>query len=164
MLTGCAFWGASKEIGTEIPIDAPAFPMTAPWTDGAPIPATYTCDGEEVSPELHFPSFPAKTTHLAVLMEDPDAPAGTWVHWLWWDSPAGDVKRDSEPGISGKNSWGRIGYGGPCPPSGGHRYFLHAYALSGPLGLPAGSDKAAFAAAVQEKAVGYASVMGTYER
>ncbi len=164
LLSGCGVWADPKEVATGVPVDAPTFPMVAPWQDGAVIPDRFTCDGEEHSPSLSFPELPAGTTHLALIMDDPDAPRGTWVHWLWWDGPAQDVEADTEPGISGKNSWGRIGYGGPCPPAGGHRYFIHVYALRAPLGLSAGSDRDAFAAALTGKVLGHGVVAGTYAR
>ncbi len=164
LLAGCALWGGTKETATGVPVDAPSMTVTAPWPDGATIPDTYTCDGDELSPPVSLPSLPTGTTHLALLMDDPDAPRGTWVHWLWWDGPAGDIDADTEPGTSGKNSWGKLGYGGPCPPAGSHRYFIHAYALSAPLGLPAGSDRDAFAAALPGKVLGHGVVTGTYAR
>ncbi len=162
--TTSALWGSKEEVQTGIPVDAPPFTVIAPWQEGRPIPHRFTCDGDDVNPPLEFPDLPARTTHLALLMDDPDAPDGPWIHWLWWDEPAGDIAADSEPGISGKNSWGRIGYGGPCPPIGGHRYYIHVYALSAPLGLPAGSDRAAFAAALKGKVTGHGAVMGKYAR
>lgn len=164
LLAHSALWGSKEEVVTGVPVDAPAFRVVAPWENGKPIPHRFTCDGEDVNPPLEFPDLPPQTKHLAVLMEDPDASDGPWVHWLWWDGAPEEVAVASEPGISGKNSWGRIGYGGPCPPVGSHRYFFHVYALSAPLGLPAGSDRHAFAAALKGKAIGHGTVMGKYAR
>lgn len=103
------------------------------------IPAKYTCDGERINPPLSISGVPAEAKSLALIMDDPDAPSGTWVHWIVWNLPAGRqvfrLEEGSNPGgVSGKNSWGKTGYGAPCPPSGTHRYFFKLYAIDGVLG------------------------------
>jgi Raf kinase inhibitor-like YbhB/YbcL family protein len=135
-----------------------------------PIPTRFSCDAEDVSPPLRFTSVPAEAKTLAWIMDDPDAPAGTWVHWLVWDVPATtrDIDDDADVqrlgGTEGKNGWGRIGYGGPCPPRGRHRYYFRVYALDTTLGLKTGSDRAELEKAMQGHVLGDGVLMGTYER
>ncbi len=108
----------------------------------AMIPRKYTCQGEDINPPLTISNIPEDTISLALINEDPDAPMGTWNHWLIWNiKPTGEIRENSAPGTQGKNSWGRNDYGGPCPPSGTHRYFFKLYALDTELDLPAGATK-----------------------
>jgi len=142
------------------------------FLQGAPIPARYTCDAEDVSPALSWEGVPPRTRSFALLLEDPDAPAGSWSHWLVYDLPA-DTRELAE-GISahalkdgvrqGRNSWGRSEYGGPCPPSGTHRYFFRLYALDIRLGLPPGVGRKQLLAAMQGHILARAELLGTYSR
>lgn len=104
------------------------------------IPARYTCDGEDVSPPLTFSGVPYGTRSLAMIVDDPDAPAGTWVHWTLWNMPpeTRSITEDSVPpsAVQGITSFGKSGWGGPCPPSGVHRYFFKLYALDIEVKLP----------------------------
>jgi Raf kinase inhibitor-like YbhB/YbcL family protein len=133
------------------------------------IPAKYTCDGEDVSPPLQWNQPPEGVQSLALIMDDPDAPVGTWDHWLLFNIPA-DFRSLAEqagppPGsVGGKNSWGRTGYGGPCPPRGTHRYFFRLYALDTSLDLPSGTDKAQLIEAMAGHILAQAELMGTYAR
>jgi len=107
------------------------------------IPDIFTCKGDDISPPLALDSIPNGTKSLALIMDDPDAPSGTWVHWVVYDIPA-DTKSIAEntvPGTQGNNSWGRNDYGGPCPPSGTHRYFFKLYALDTLLHQTEGASK-----------------------
>lgn len=140
---------------------------------GGPIPGRFTCDGEDVSPPLTWGGVPEGAASLALIMDDPDAPAGIWIHWVLYDIPAGlnglpeGVPADellSDGRASGLNSWQRNGYGGPCPPSGTHRYFFRLYALDKMLGLPAGTTKDGLLDAMQGHILGQTEVMGTYAR
>ena len=130
------------------------------------IPAQFTCDGLDVSPELTIQDVPAETVSLVMVMDDPDAPRGTWDHWIAYDIPPLEMIPEGVDGlgVSGKNSWGRAGYGGPCPPSGTHRYFFVVYALDTELGLEPGADKATVLEALEGHVIAEATLMGRYSR
>jgi hypothetical protein len=103
------------------------------------IPSEFTCDGDDISPPLTISEVPENTKSLALISDDPDAPVGTWDHWVVFNIPPDtrEIAKGTEPpGVAGKNSWGRTGYGGPCPPSGTHRYFFKLYSLHTQLYLP----------------------------
>ena len=128
------------------------------------IPAKYTCDGEEVSPPLHIEGIPEGTVSLALKVEDPDAPGGTFDHWLVWNiDPVADIAEGGRPGISGKNSAGKTGYHGPCPPSGSHRYYFYVFALDTDIDLPAGADKDALNRSLEAHIIAQGSIMGRYQ-
>lgn len=148
------------------PHPAIAMKLSSPaFADGKPIPPAHTCDGANSIPPLDISDVPASAKSLALVMDDPDAPMGTWDHWLVWNIPATTRKITGQPeGVPGKNSWGRTDYGGPCPPSGVHRYFFRLYALDTMLDLPAGSDKASLRQAMKGHIVAEATLMGTYQR
>lgn len=158
---------------------APASPTAPPssglrvWSPafdyGARIPVQYTCDGPDRIPPLRWEGLPAGTKSLVLIMDDPDAPMGTWVHWVVFDIPPetqGIEEGQAPPGRSGRNSWGRTGYGGPCPPRGKpHRYFFRLYALDVPtLGLPEGASREQVDRAMQGHILAQAEWMGTYGR
>lgn len=132
------------------------------------IPGRYTCDGQDTSPPLQIGAVPAGAKSLALVMDDPDAPAGTWVHWVVWNIPphSGEIKENSLPAGAeqGVNSWKRNSYGGPCPPSGTHRYFFKLYALDITLNLPLSSTKAALEGAMQGHIIAKGELLGTYRR
>src|SRR4051812_38643915 len=93
------------------------------FSQGGHIPKKYSCEGEDINPPLEIEGFPRETKTLAIIVEDPDAPSGLFTHWLAWNIPPNEpIAESSVPGISGRNSFGKTGYGGPCPPSGSHRY------------------------------------------
>jgi hypothetical protein len=137
------------------------------------IPAKYTCDGSDVSPPLHWQSPPAGTQSLVLICDDPDAPRGTWVHWVLYDLPP-DLRRLSEGvppqptlsggGIHGINDFRKLGYGGPCPPSGTHRYFFKLYALDTQLNLQPGATKTQVETAMQGHILSSSELMGRYAR
>ncbi len=146
-----------------------AFTLTSPaFTAGGPIPAKYTCDGADVSPPLVITGVPAGAQSLALIVEDPDAPRGTWVHWVVWNIAPGaaELAEDAVPvGASlGKTDFGDAAYGGPCPPSGTHRYFFKLYALDAVLSLAPRASKTSLERAMQSHVVGRAELMGTYTR
>jgi Raf kinase inhibitor-like YbhB/YbcL family protein len=128
----------------------------------------HTCDGDDLSPALEWMGLPAGTRSLALVMDDPDAPGGTWLHWLAWnlDPSAGGLGEGEAAPVEGRNSFGRTGYGGPCPPpSGGpHRYFFRLHALDGELDVPAGAGREELERALGARRLGGAELMGTYER
>ena len=138
------------------------------------IPKKFTCDGPDASPKLTWSEPPAKTQSFALIMDDPDAPAGTWVHWVLFDLPA--ETRELAEGVAkqeqlangarqGRNDFGKIGYGGPCPPPGNpHRYFFKLYALDTALRLKPGAAKQDVEAAMKGHILATAQLMGTYAR
>lgn len=136
--------------------------------EGEPIPERYTCDGEDISPPLAWERAPAGTVTYALIMDDPDAPAGTWVHWVLFNlsSDRDQLMEDvsEEIGTGGNNSWNRTGYGGPCPPSGQHRYIFKLYALDTELSLEVGADKGALLAAMEDHVLASDQLTGVYER
>jgi len=137
------------------------------------IPSQYTCDGEEISPELHWDAPPTGTQSLALIVDDPDAPGQTFVHWVVYDIPPetrqlpqGIPAQEPLPkgGTQGKNDFGDLGYGGPCPPSGTHRYFFKLYALDRQLGLEAGATKEQLQAAMSGHILASSELIGRYSR
>jgi Raf kinase inhibitor-like YbhB/YbcL family protein len=131
------------------------------------IPSEYTCDGSDTSPELNIEDVPQNTKSLVLINDDPDAPVGTWDHWIAFNIPAetARIEKGKEPqGLSGKNSWGKTGYGGPCPPSGTHRYIFKLYALDNMLDLKEGSSKTEILEAMQGHMLAQAVLMGKYSR
>ena len=137
------------------------------FSNGEYIPAKYTCDGENISPPLKIHNVPAGTEALVLVMDDPDAPMGTFDHWLAWNIPGQiiEIKEGVEPaGIPGMTDFGRPGYGGPCPPSGTHTYQFRLYALSKKLDLPRGTDKQELEAAMEGYIVSQALLKGKYQR
>lgn len=146
---------------------------SAAFRHGARIPAKYTCDGIDVSPSLVWVNAPAGTKRFALICDDPDAPMGTWVHWVIYDIPSDITKlQEKTPPLKelangakqGTNDFGTVGYGGPCPPSGEHHYFFKLYALDGPTGLKPGATKAQLLSAMKDHILGEAQLMGKYKR
>jgi Raf kinase inhibitor-like YbhB/YbcL family protein len=132
---------------------------------GGSIPPKYTCEGENVNPPLEISDLPENTKSLALIVEDPDAPRGVYDHWIVWNIPPNEtIGENSRPGVSGKNSFGNTGYGGPCPPSGSHRYFFKVYALDGDLDIQGGSDKKALQVAMKDHILGSGELMGHYQK
>jgi Raf kinase inhibitor-like YbhB/YbcL family protein len=145
--------------------------FSSAFAEGGWIPELFTCDGADVSPSLEWSGEPAETRSFALIVEDPDAPAGTWCHWLVYDIPSKihNLAQGYKPGrlgLSGANDFGREGYGGPCPPKGrAHRYFFKLYALDvGSLGAPGGLKRDAFQQAIQGHTLAGAEYMGRYQR
>jgi Raf kinase inhibitor-like YbhB/YbcL family protein len=129
------------------------------------IPPKYTCEGENINPPLKVENIPDGTKTLALIVEDPDAPRGVFTHWIIWNiSPNDAIAEKSNPGISGTNSFGKKGYGGPCPPSGEHRYFFRVFALDDELGLLAGATKEDLLNAMKGHILASADLMGVYQK
>ena len=152
-----------------------SFSLQSPgFSQGADIPRNFTCDGPDLSPALSWNEPPAGTQSLAIVMDDPDAPVGVWVHWVLFDLPAatrelseGVAKKDvlDNAARQGRNDFGRIGYGGPCPPPGKpHRYFFKLYALDAPTHLKSGATKAELERAMKGHILAQAELMGRYKR
>ncbi|UCF95675.1 MAG: YbhB/YbcL family Raf kinase inhibitor-like protein [Desulfobacterales bacterium] len=142
-------------------------------TEGRMIPKRYTCDGEDVSPDLACTGVPGGTQSLALICDDPDAPVGTWVHWVLFNIPADvtelpgavppekTLKNGARHGI---NDFRRLGYGGPCPPGGTHRYFFKLYALDTSINLESGTTKAQLLEAMEGHILAEGQLMGKYKR
>ena len=149
------------EITMQMSLTSPAF------NEGEAIPVQYSCDGENVSPDLDWFGIPEGTVSLAFIMDDPDAPVGTLIHWVLYNIPAdmpGLQLGMTGVGVDGTNSWGTTGYGGPCPPGGTHRYYFKLYALDLSLDLEAGVNKEELLTAMDGHILGQAELMGTYTR
>ena len=165
-------WG----VGLEVKAGEAALTLSsAAFRANGPIPARYTCDGANISPPLAWRNVPPGTRSLALIVEDPDAPDPqaprmTWVHWVVYNLPpnstelAEDARLLPEPGRQGKNDWQRLGYGGPCPPIGRHRYFFKLYALDITLPQTPPLDKAAVKKWMQGHLLAQATLIGTYKR
>ncbi len=138
------------------------------FKEGEKIPSLYTCDDQNLSLPLAWTNVPTGTVSLALIMDDPDAPSGTWVHWVLFNLPAetSSLAQEKEAGgVQGKNDFGKLGYGGPCPPrSSTHRYYIKLYALDQMLELKAGASKAQVEKAMQGHILGQGQLMGRYGR
>lgn len=140
------------------------------FDNGGTVPKANTCDGADSSPAIEWSGEPVGTQSFALILDDPDAPAGTWNHWLLWDIP-GHVHSlaagftAGSTGASGKNDFGKQGYGGPCPPKGhgAHRYYFTLYAVDRPaLGLPPGANRVELERALNGRVLSKAQYMGRY--
>ena len=149
--------------------------LTSPdFAPGTVSPRTFTADGADLSPALAWQGAPDGTRAFALVVDDPDAPAGLWVHWVVYDLPgsaAGLAQNQprtatlADGARQGRNSWSRLGWNGPSPPPGRpHRYYFKLYALDGPLGLEPGATAAKVEAAMKGRVLAEASLMGTYGR
>jgi len=163
----------SAEVDT-VKIKGEAMILKSPaFVNNGMIPAKYTCDAEDVSPELIWENAPEDTKSFALICDDPDAPMGTWVHWVLYNIPANvnklpenfpsDKKLDN--GITnGINDFRKYGYGGPCPPSGTHRYFFKLYALNATLNLKPGLTKSELLKYIEKHIIAKAELVGKYSR
>ncbi len=151
----------------EIKITSSAF------EDGGLIPPKYTCDGADISPPLQWDAVPEGTESIALISDDPDAPGGTWVHWVLFNLPADTTelaenippdKTLANGARQGISDFGRIGYGGPCPPSGTHRYFFKIYALDTKIDLAAGAGKRDLLKAMDGHILTQGQLIGKYKR
>jgi phosphatidylethanolamine-binding protein (PEBP) family uncharacterized protein len=149
LLTGC---GGDKNLDKPLPKASGAVTVTAPWRDGGRIPREYTCDGANRQPTVKVSRTGPGGT--AIVMTDPDAPGGTFVHWTRWGT------------TEGHNSFGKVGYDGPCPPKGdrAHHYVLTAYVLKQKLGLPRGAEPEKVVAQIRKVASASGSITGLYDR
>jgi Raf kinase inhibitor-like YbhB/YbcL family protein len=152
----------------ELQIESSAF------RTGEAIPKRYTCDGDDISPALSWSEPPAGTESLALIVDDPDAPVGTWVHWVLFDIPATarSLPEGVPPaptvegtGVHGNSSWRRVGYGGPCPPQGpAHRYIFRLYALDTTLDLKPGASRQDVDKAMKGHILAQGELLGQYGR
>lgn len=138
---------------------------SAAFEEGGVIPPEYTCNGKNVNPELTISGIPGEAKSLALIVDDPDAPGKTFLHWLVYDiSPKERIESESVPGTQGTNDFGKNAYGGPCPPSGTHRYFFRIYALDTALNLGEGKSRAELEQAMEEHVIDQAELMGRYSQ
>ena len=151
---------------------APLSVGVANLTHGANIPSVYTCEGADRSPTIRWGGAPPTTVSYALIVDDPDAPVGTWVHWLVWNI-AGDqtgliesIRQGERHVVQGLNDFKQLGWGGPCPPpgNGAHRYYFRLYALNTELALPTGASRAQLDAAMVGHVVGTGEWQGRFER
>jgi Raf kinase inhibitor-like YbhB/YbcL family protein len=176
VISGCGPGPSPTPTPAAAPPAAPetAFELTSTaFAHEEPIPQKYTCDGQDISPPLQWSDPPQGTQSLALICDDPDAPVGTWVHWVLYNLPAearalpeavppqGELPDGSR---HGQNSWRRLDYGGPCPPSGTHRYFFKLYALDTILDLEVGEGKKQILQAMEGHILAQAELMGVYSR
>jgi Raf kinase inhibitor-like YbhB/YbcL family protein len=147
--------------------------QSAAFKEGEMIPRDCTCDGKDVSPGLSWSDLPAGTKSVALICDDPDAPVGTWVHWVIYNIPPETkalpegvpTEKTLDTGaVQGKNDWGAVGYRGPCPPGGTHRYFFKLYALDTMLGLEPGAAKKELLVAMENHILAKGQLMGKYKR
>lgn len=165
VIVSSTVWAGSDSVH-HMTITSPAF------TNHGPIPVVYTCDGRSISPELNWSRVPDHTQSLALIVEDPDAPHTTWVHWVVYNLPADidglgrNIKPEQLPPSArqGLNSWHRTGYGGPCPPAGRHRYFFRLYALDTMLPNLHKPDADALRQAMSGHILEKARLVGLYKR
>ena len=146
-----------------------AFQISSPvFNQNQMIPSKHTCDGADINPPLLIGNIPAGTKSLALIVDDPDAPAGTWVHWVLWniDPKTTEIGEDSVPSgaAQGMNDFKKSKYGGPCPPSGTHRYFFKLYALDAAIDPGKGATKAGLERSMRGHVIEYAELVGLYKR
>lgn len=142
--------------------------LTSVFAHNENIPSKYTCDGEDAAPELVISEVPASAKSLVLIVDDPDAPMGTWVHWVLYNIPVNTTKIDAknlpQDVKQGMTDFGRIGWGGPCPPSGTHRYFFKLYAIDKILDLPQGATKKQVENEIRNNIIEKAELVGLYKR
>jgi Raf kinase inhibitor-like YbhB/YbcL family protein len=146
-------------LNTTLTVKSPSF------KENELIPAKYTCDGENISPEITIEDIPENTSSLAIIMDDPDAPKGTFDHWVMWNIPVKNkIEENSTLGILGANGKKENKYTGPCPPSGTHHYHFKIYALDVKLALEEGADKKALEKAMSTHIIAAGELVGLYKR
>ena len=140
--------------------------LTSPaFSHNQMIPKKYTCQGEDINPLLEISEIPAGTKSLALIMDDPDAPGGNWDHWLVYNIvPVAEIKENSVPGTQTRNDFGRVNYGGPCPPSGTHRYFFKLYALNATFNFLKPPSKKELEGAIQKHLLEETALIGLYKK
>jgi Raf kinase inhibitor-like YbhB/YbcL family protein len=178
LLSSCGRSPSTETLLPEDPKKATIRLQSPAFADGGTIPRLHTCDGRDVSPPLEWSGVPDTARSLALVVEDPDAPRGTWTHWVIFDIPTGvkglgegipaqervEVTASGEAALQGKNDFGKVGYGGPCPPSGTHRYFFRIYALDTGLGLGSGATRQDLLRSIKDHVLAEGKLMGRYSR
>lgn len=136
------------------------------FSHGGHITQKYTCEGDDINPPLEISNIPEEAVSLVLIVEDPDAPKGLFYHWLVWniDPTTTMINEKQNPGISGTNSFGKTGYGGPCPPTGEHRYFFKVFALNAKLDLLVGASADELQQAMKDHIISSGELMGLYKK
>lgn len=173
-LAGCDIGNTPPPVGTPLGGFAPSIPLTSQaFVSGQPIPQQHSCDGADVSPPLQWGDSLPDVKSFALVVDDADAPGGSYVHWVVYNLPAiarslpEGVRPDIEiegGGVQGSNSSNVMGYSGPCPPAGNHRYYFKLYALSSTVDLPIGATKSQLEEAMTGHILAYGELMGTFKR
>lgn len=147
-------------------IDFKVLKITSPaFQEETNIPLIYTCDGEDINPPLSIEQIPENAISLAIIVDDPDAPSGTWVHWVVWNIPVTHFLKENEVhGQQGLNDFHKTGYNGPCPPRGVHRYFFKVYALDCLLELHTNANKSDLERAMTSHILAFGELVGLYGR
>ena len=168
------FWYFSKRSGEKpLQLELKNIPKimrleSSAFENNSFIPSKYTCDGENVNPPLKISGVPQKAKSLVLIVDDPDAPRGTWVHWTVWNisSQTTEIAENSVPqgAVEGMTDFGKPGYGGPCPPSGTHRYFFKIYALDTNLNLGSSAQVRDLKKAIENHILDKAELIGLYSR
>jgi Raf kinase inhibitor-like YbhB/YbcL family protein len=162
MIVGASALSSFAAGGAKMKISSSAF------QPGGNIPSKFTCDGTDANPPLRFEGAPGEAKSLVLIVDDPDAPSGLFTHWLVWnmDPKTTEIAESSAPskGTQGKNDFGKSGYGGPCPPSGTHRYYFKIFAHDTELNLPSGSKRAQLDGAMKGHVIAQGELMGRYSR
>jgi Raf kinase inhibitor-like YbhB/YbcL family protein len=150
----------------EMPVRLNELKITSPaFENNAFIPKKYTCDGDNINPPLKIEVLPDETKSIVLIVDDPDAPKGTWNHWIVWNiPPIKEIAENTVPGVEGMSDFQRQSYSGPCPPSGTHRYFFKVYALKDKLDLDVSSQKSNLEKAMEGKIVAKGELIGLYSR
>jgi Raf kinase inhibitor-like YbhB/YbcL family protein len=169
LISLAAAFAADRPAERTAPPGEPAMKISSPaFAMNQPIPPKYTCDGDDVNPPLAIQGVPAEAKSLALIVDDPDAPGRTWVHWAVWNIPPTTtaIPENSVPNraMQGTNDFGKTRWGGPCPPGGMHHYRFRAFALKAAPNIPAGSKVAELAKAMQGSILAEAEWIGTYSR
>lgn len=145
--------------GATLTVTSPAF------AENEMIPVKYTCKGEDVNPEINIMGIPTEAKSLALIMDDPDAPSGDFVHWVMWNIPIQEkIAENSAPGVQGLNGLDENKYKGPCPPSGTHHYHFKMYALDTKLDLPAATDKQGLLKAMEGHVLASGELVGLFKK
>ena len=161
LMTSFVFAGFAfaQENNDQMAVRSPVF------AHNGPIPSKYTCQGDDINPPLVISNIPQGAKTLALIVDDPDAPMGMWVHWVVFNiALTSEIAEDSIPGLQGINDFRRMDYGGPCPPSGTHRYFHKVYALDTALSLKEGITKKKLEAAMEGHILAQAQLIGLYKK
>lgn len=152
----------SSEIEKEF---KPLIVYSAAFQNGSSIPEKYTCEGDDINPPLDIKEIPDAVKSLALIVDDPDAPRGTWLHWLVWNIPiTHHIKENEVPGVEGINDFGKYSFGGPCPPSGTHRYFFRVYGLDGLVNIKQGASRQELEQAMRDHILAYGELVGLYQK
>jgi Raf kinase inhibitor-like YbhB/YbcL family protein len=162
LVSGCTTQTEEVYVMGDMKLSSPAFP------DNGNIPAKFSCQGDDVSPQLDIEGVPEGAQSLVLIMDDPDAPMGTWDHWIVFNMAptTASIAEDSVPSgaVQGRNGWGNSEYGGPCPPGGTHRYVFRLYALDATLDLGSGAAKIDVESAMQGHVLAQATLTGLYSK